>query len=90
MISVLKYVESCVTQFLLIHQECNQFLAADVLRSRSRFKALDETGVIGLACRHEFPYRFYNLRHGERYKIIPILNDPHLHVYCLHSTGSPM
>ena len=23
--------------------------------------------MMGLACRHEFPYRFFNLRHGERY-----------------------
>ena len=47
-------------------QECNEFLAGNLLRSKTRYKALDETGVIGIVCRHEFPYRLYNLRHGER------------------------
>ena len=61
------YVGTFSCDCLFIVQECNQFLATHALRSKSRFKALDETGVIGLACRHEFPYRFYNLRHGERY-----------------------
>ena len=40
--------------------------AGNLLRSKTRYKALDETGVIGIASRHEFPYRLYNLRHGER------------------------
>ena len=47
-------------------QECNELLAGNLLRSKTRYKALDETGVIGLVCRHEFPYRLYNLHHGER------------------------
>jgi hypothetical protein len=49
-----------------ITQECNDFLARNVLRSSTRFKALDETGVFGSACRHEFPALFFNLKHGER------------------------
>lgn len=48
-------------------QECNQFLASDVLRSKSRYKALDETGVVGVVCRHEFPFKMLSMRHGERY-----------------------
>ena len=51
---------------LSIMQECNEFLAGSLLRSSTRYKALDETGVMGIVCRHEFPYRLYNLRHGER------------------------
>jgi hypothetical protein len=48
-------------------QGCNNFLAGDALRSKTRFKALDETGVMGAVCRHEVPIRFFNLHHGERY-----------------------
>ena len=47
-------------------KECNQFLAGDALRSKSRYKALDETGVIGMVCRHEFPHKLLSMRHGER------------------------
>ena len=54
----------CLSFF--IFQNCNDFLAGDLIRSRTRFAALDETGVIGIACRHEHPFRFYSLRHGER------------------------
>jgi hypothetical protein len=45
---------------------CSDFLAGDMLRSSQRYKALDETAVFGTACRHEFPHRFINLKHGER------------------------
>ena len=55
---------------LLIFQNCNDFLAGDLIRSRRRFAALDETGVIGIACWHEHPFRFYSLRHGERCIIV--------------------
>ena len=40
-------------------------MAGDVLRSLTRYKALDETGVFGCACRHEFPAHFFDLKHGE-------------------------
>ncbi len=52
-------------------QECNQFLASDVLRSKSRYKALDETGVVGVVCRHEFPFKIMSMRHGERLGVGP-------------------
>ena len=39
----------------------------EMLRSSTRFRALDETAVFGSACRHEFPALFLNLKHGERY-----------------------
>ncbi len=54
-----------------IMQECNQFLASDVLRSKSRYKALDETGVVGVVCRHEFPFKIMSMRHGERLGVGP-------------------
>lgn len=47
-------------------KECNEFLAGNMLRSATRYKALDETAVFGYACRHEFPGKFINLKHGER------------------------
>ena len=40
-----------------------------MLRSRSRFRALDETALFGSACRHEIPDVFCNLKHGERYLV---------------------
>jgi len=40
--------------FLWYMQDCNDFLAGDVIRSKSRYAALDETGVVGVACRYKF------------------------------------
>ncbi len=37
----------------------NQFLAGDAIRSSQRFKALDETAVVGVVCHHEFPRMFF-------------------------------
>ena len=48
-------------------QACSDFLAGDALRSSQRFHALDETGVFGCSCKHEFPILFLNLKHGERF-----------------------
>ena len=45
-------------------------VAGDVLRSSTRYKALDETAVFGCACRHEFPLMFIVLKHGERSVIV--------------------
>ena len=42
------------------------FFATKVLRSSRRYGALDETAVFGCACRHEFPWLYINLKHGER------------------------
>ena len=47
--------------------QCSDFKAGDVLRSRSRYCALDETAVFGAVCRHDFPLAMLNLKHGERY-----------------------
>lgn len=49
-----------------VTNDCNDFLAGSMLRSASRYRALDETAVFGYCCRHEFPGRFINLKHGER------------------------
>ena len=54
-------------------QECNNFLAGNMLRSAIRFRALDETALFGSACCHEFPAVFLNLKHEERYIIITVL-----------------
>ena len=56
--------------FIVYSQDCNIFLAGNMLRSNSRFRALDETALFGSACRHEFPAIFFNLKHGERYSHI--------------------
>ena len=45
---------------------CSDFVAGSSLRSASRYTALDETALFGYCCRHEFPGRFINLKHGER------------------------
>lgn len=50
-----------------IHQICSDFLAGNALRSSHRYHALDETAILGSACRHECPLIFINLKHGERY-----------------------
>ena len=47
-------------------QECSNFLAGHALWSTNRFVALQETGVMGVVCRHEFPLCFINLCYGER------------------------
>lgn len=52
--------------YTYILQNCNNFLAGNELRSSKRYKALDETAVMGSVCRHEVPLRFFNLLHGER------------------------
>jgi len=46
--------------------ECSNFLAGNALRSSNRFAALEEAGIMGVVCRHEFPLCFINLCHGER------------------------
>ena len=46
-------------------------MAGDILRSKTQFKALDETAVFGRAYRHGFPKQFLNLKYGERYIFMP-------------------
>lgn len=62
------YMHACIflNHIILINQECSEFKAGDALRSASRYHKLDETGLFGSACRHEFPMFVYNLKHGER------------------------
>ena len=50
-----------LSSFLKTH--CSDFLAGNALRSSKRYKALDETALFGVACRHEFPVAFVNLKH---------------------------
>ena len=48
-------------------QACTNFLAGHMLRSKSHYSALDETAIMGAACRHECPTPcFFSLKHGER------------------------
>ena len=52
---------------LITMQACTNFLAGHMLRSKSRYSALDETAIMGAACRHECPTPcFFSLKHGER------------------------
>ncbi|XP_046842384.1 uncharacterized protein LOC124436496 isoform X3 [Xenia sp. Carnegie-2017] len=48
------------------NKECHGFLAGNAVRSMNRYRALDETAIFGRGCRHEFPKKFLNLKHGER------------------------
>ena len=64
MCSLTLYVDS--QYFLFLKQECNEFLAGNALRAKSRYHALDETAVIGMSCRHEFPQKFMSIHYGER------------------------
>lgn len=51
---------------IICDQNCSQFQAADVIRSKSRTANLAVTGVFGSACKHEIPHKFLNIRKGER------------------------
>lgn len=50
----------------MYNQECSDFQAGSVIRSKGRYVALDETAVFGIACKHAFPWRFINVKGGER------------------------
>ncbi|XP_046841697.1 uncharacterized protein LOC124435787 [Xenia sp. Carnegie-2017] len=47
------------------NKECHGFCAGNAVRSMNRYRALDETAIFGRGCRHEFPKKFLNLKHGE-------------------------
>lgn len=51
-----KFVNSYGSLEVHHNKECNQFLAGHALRSSGRYKALDETGLVGIVCRHEVPH----------------------------------
>lgn len=61
----------CVVDMSVIFllQDCSDFLAGNALRSHGRFSALDETAMMGVVCRHEYPLCFINLYHGEKFSI---------------------
>ena len=40
----------------------------------NRNKLFDIKAVFGSVCRHEFPQKFFNLKHGERYLIMCRVN----------------
>ncbi|XP_061592259.1 uncharacterized protein LOC133457248 isoform X2 [Cololabis saira] len=44
---------------------CANFQAGSALRSKLKNAKLDETGVFGMACKHEHPRRFLSLKRGE-------------------------
>ena len=50
----------------LLQSKCSDFKAGDALRSRTRYRALDETAVFGAICPHDFPLKMLSLKHGER------------------------
>ena len=64
-------------------QDCNNFLAGNMLRSSTRYKALEETAVFGSACRHEFPALFLNLKHREWHVIYRVDVYSPDHVSCI-------
>ena len=69
----------CITE-----QECNNFLAGDVIRSRAKNAKLDIRGVFGCICRHEFPALFLDMHHGERSGSIVLFSLSYLdNGYCL-------
>ncbi|XP_065063363.1 uncharacterized protein LOC135689928 isoform X2 [Rhopilema esculentum] len=51
--------------------DCNDFTAGslgplDVMTGKGKDKLFDEKAIFGSVCKHETPYRFVNLKHGER------------------------
>ena len=62
-----------------------------MLRSATRFRALDETALFGSACRHEFPAVFLNLKHGERYILTrkAQMNDLHIIIIYIYNITGP-
>lgn len=60
--------------YIISFQCCSQFLAGDAIRSKTRYRALDETAVFGSCCRHGCPRRFLSLKHGERFVAKQLFN----------------
>ncbi|XP_071180734.1 uncharacterized protein [Mytilus edulis] len=51
---------------LKVDKECSDFQAGNDIRSKSKNQKLSETAVFGATCRHDFPQKFFSLKHGER------------------------
>ncbi|XP_062616844.1 uncharacterized protein LOC134278551, partial [Saccostrea cucullata] len=47
-------------------KDCSNFQAGDTLRSKNKNAKLSEKAVFGATCRHDFPQKFFSLKHGER------------------------
>ena len=50
----------------LFRQDCSNFLAGNAIRAQARNTKLETRAVFGSVCRHEYPLRFLNMKHGER------------------------
>ena len=72
------YVVSALSAYLCLYDlalfYCSEFCAGCAIRSKTRLKALDETAVFGVICRHDIPLNMINLKHGERFRIFLLLN----------------
>lgn len=54
-------------------KECSQFQAGgdfDVIHCKGKNNLFDEKAVFGCVCRHEYPLRFLDIKHGERFGYI--------------------
>ncbi|CAG2236403.1 unnamed protein product [Mytilus edulis] len=67
-------------KFLVTKEDCSDFQAGSNIRSKAKNKKLSETAVFGATCRHDYPQKFFSLKHGERlgyavYLMKLLLND---------------
>lgn len=46
--------------------ECSNFQAGSLVRTKNKVSKLALTGFFGCACRHGVPHLFLNMKHGER------------------------
>lgn len=49
-----------------VDNDCSDFQAGSNIRSKAKNKKLSETAVFGATCRHDYPQKFFSLKHGER------------------------
>ncbi|CAG2209726.1 unnamed protein product [Mytilus edulis] len=49
-----------------IEKDCSDFQAGNDIRSKAKNNKLSETAVFGATCRHDFPQKFFSLKHGEK------------------------
>lgn len=50
----------------VVFQNCSDFQAGNIIRSKKKTANLDITGLFGSVCQHDIPQLFLNLKHGER------------------------
>lgn len=51
---------------MFFFQNCSDFQAGNIIRSKKKTDKLDITGLFGSVCQHDIPQLFLNLKHGER------------------------